>query len=136
MYNAYILFSKHRTYRLWYRDAQVRCPPNMQDLIRNPHARLEAPPTAAPPRRSWEAWAKCVHVDSHRHMGLLIARQIPIVEWFVPAPVTDAARPVDASERIYVLRVWDVYEAPLWLFTYVDGLTLGYTRPLMPCGGA
>ncbi|WFD19654.1 hypothetical protein MCAP1_001890 [Malassezia caprae] len=109
IYNAYVLFSKHRTYRLWYRNAQ--------DLVRNPHARLEAPPTAAVPRRSWEAWAKYVHVDSHRHMGLLIARQIPIVEWFVPTPLANAARPVDESERIYALRVWDVYEAPLWLFT-------------------
>ena len=51
-------------------------------------------------------------------MGLLIARQIPIVEWFVPAPVHES-RPTEASERIYTLRVWDVYEAPLWLFTYV-----------------
>ena len=28
LYNAYVLFSKHRTYRLWYRDAQVRGHPN------------------------------------------------------------------------------------------------------------
>lgn len=37
----------------------------------------------------------------------------------MPAPAVHDARPISASERIYTLRVWDVYEAPLWLFTYV-----------------
>ncbi|WFD26629.1 hypothetical protein MNAN1_001612 [Malassezia nana] len=99
LYNAYVLFSQHRTYRLWYRQAQ--------DLVHNPHARLEAPPQPAPPPRTWRAWASDV--------GLCVARQIPIVEWFVPAPMARASPP--AHERIYALRVWDVYEAPLWLFT-------------------
>ncbi|WFD23271.1 hypothetical protein MEQU1_001960 [Malassezia equina] len=117
IYNAYLLFSKYRTYRLWYRQAQVRTRCLLsQDLVRNPHARLEAPPTAAPPPRPWSEWVK--------HIGLLLARQIPVVEWFVPAPAVHDARPISASERIYTLRVWDVYEAPLWLFTVAGSLGL------------
>lgn len=38
------------------------------------------------------------------------------MEWFVPPPPVRVAVP-RTSERIYTLRVWDVYEAPLWLFT-------------------
>ncbi|KAL4400694.1 exit from mitosis regulator [Malassezia pachydermatis] len=98
--NAYLLFSKRRTYRLWYRDER--------STLRNPHASLEAPPTDPAPGLTWGEWA-------HRIM-IHAARQVPIVEWFVPPPPPPPAQP-PTSERVYTLRVWDVYEAPLRLFT-------------------
>lgn len=105
-YNAYLLFSKRRTYRLWYRDER--------DVLNNPHAKLEAPPRDSPPRRTWQAWAK--------HMAHTAARQIPIVEWFVPPPPVRIIS--EPTERIYTLRVWDIYDAPLRLFTYVGFFSL------------
>ncbi|PKI84808.1 hypothetical protein MVES_000868 [Malassezia vespertilionis] len=98
LYNTYLLFSRYRTYRLWYR--------NIRDVLRNPHAQLESPPQAPPPLVSWQAWAYAWMLA-----GL---RQVPIVEWFVPpaAPVAAEA----PTEKIYTLRVWDMLEAPLHIF--------------------
>lgn len=42
---------------------------------------------------------------------------MPVVEWFVPPAPIPAAPP--KRERIYTLRVWDVLEAPLYVFAYV-----------------
>lgn len=108
VYNAYLLFHRRRTYRLWHRDERV-CRRLTQDVLRNPHATLEEPPRDPPPPRSWQAWAADV--------ALVCARQVPVLEWFVPpAPVRVPPPP---SERVYTLRVWDVLEAPLWVFAYV-----------------
>ena len=119
VYNAYVLFAKRRAYRLWYREER--------DVLHNPHASLEAPPTDPPPRRTWQAWAK--------HAARATARQIPIVEWFVPPPPVRVA-PARPVERVYTLRVWDIYEVPLWVFTYVAGNSrLGFIHQHMQFGG-
>lgn len=119
MYNAYLLFSKRRIYRLWYREER--------DVLHNAHASLEAPPSDPPPRRTWRAWT--------RHVALVAARQIPIVEWFVPPPPVRIA-PAKPVERIYTLRVWDIYEVPLWVFTYVvRRLRAGFIHLHMQFGG-
>lgn len=99
LYITYVLFSKRRTYRLWYREEH--------DVLLNPHASLEAPPSDPPAPKTWSEWLY--------DLLLVAARQVPVVEWFVPpAPVAPRA---SCSERIYTLRVWDAYEAPLYLFT-------------------
>ncbi|WFD30478.1 hypothetical protein MSPP1_001499 [Malassezia sp. CBS 17886] len=97
-YNAYVLFSRRRKYRLWYRDEK--------DVLSNAHAVLEDPPTDPPPPRSWRQLV----VDA----GVVAARQIPVVEWFVPrAPERE---PLPPSERVYSLSVWDVFDTPLIIF--------------------
>ena len=119
MYNAYVLFAKRRTYRLWYREER--------DVLHNPHATLEAPPTDPLPRRTWQAWAK--------HAARATARQMPILEWFVPPPPVRVA-PARPVERIYTLRVWDICEVPLWVFTYVaKNSRLGFIHQHMQFGG-
>lgn len=119
MYNTYLLFSKRRTYRLWYREER--------DVLHNSHASLEAPPSDPLPRRTWQAWA--------RHAARVAARQIPIVEWFVPPPHVRIT-PAKPVERIYTLRVWDIYEVPLWVFTYVlIYLHTGFIHLHMQFGG-
>ena len=98
--NAYMLFSRRRTYRLWYHDEKK--------TLNNPHARLEDPPQDASKTRTWrEFWIAVL---------LAIARQVPVLEWFVPpAPVKPAAK-----ERLYSLRVWDIHEVQVTIFTCVS----------------
>ena len=102
VYNTYLLFSKRRDYRLWYRSEA--------DALKNKHASLQAPPREEPPPPSWEERAKM--------LAFSLARQVPIVEWFVPPPPPPPA-PETPTESIYTLRVWDVLEVPLQVFTYV-----------------
>ncbi|WFC96615.1 hypothetical protein MBRA1_003276 [Malassezia brasiliensis] len=57
VYNAYLLFHRRRTYRLWYREEKV-CYVLTQDVLSNPHASLEEPPTDPPAPRSWSELAR------------------------------------------------------------------------------
>ena len=94
-----MLFSRRRTYRLRYRD-------EAHDL-NNPHARLEAPPQDQGEPRTWREYAVAVFLAG--------ARQVPVLEWFVPpAPIKPAPK-----ERLYTLRVWDIREVQIAVFTCV-----------------
>lgn len=119
VYNTYLLFGKRRTYRLWYRDESVRSL-LIQEVLRNPHASLEEPPRDPPQPRSWGSLVRYVpHLRRDVVRGC--ARQVPILEWFVaPVPVRATPR---TSARVYTLRVWDVLDAPLYVFAYVPKLT-------------
>lgn len=62
---------------------------------------------------------------SRSDLALFCARQVPVLEWFVPPARIRPAPP--PSQRVYTLRVWDVLEAPLYVFSYVAVLTRLYS---------
>ncbi|WFD34636.1 hypothetical protein MCUN1_001477 [Malassezia cuniculi] len=98
--NAYTLFMRRRTYRLWYRDES--------HAMKNPHARLEAPPQDQGEPRTWRMWGISIL--------LAAARQVPVLEWFVPpAPVKPAPK-----ERLYTLRVWDIRQVQITIFAVMN----------------
>ena len=105
-YNAYLLFSRRRAYRLWYRDEK--------DVLQNPHASLEEPPRDAPPPPTWEERARYV----------LWLTQRPRLVLRTPGPgagmvcASGAHTPGAAAEsaRVHAACVGRARGAPLCLF--------------------
>ncbi|KAN0063016.1 hypothetical protein ACQY0O_004179 [Thecaphora frezii] len=100
-YNAYVLFTSRRSYRLWMRSEK--------DEIRSENARLV--PT---------------YVDDDEHTpsikdrlvaaALQLLRDVPIVGWFVPAPSPPSTPSAD-QVKIHELNVWLAPEVPLRIFS-------------------
>ncbi|PWN52948.1 hypothetical protein IE53DRAFT_360377 [Violaceomyces palustris] len=104
-WNAYLLFTSRRQYRLWMR--------REDEKVASENARLV--PALIPdedrdsPKTTW--------VEKGVDLALKALSHVPIVGWFVPLPPTKPPNP--HQSRMHALNIWQAPEVPLRIFRWV-----------------